>query len=100
MRSHAQLFLSPLVLTVALGCGESAQSPTAPEPEPALTATASAPLPLRQLSTGTTHACGVTTDNRAYCWGLNWYGQLGDGSFGAAEITRPVAAASGRQFLE
>jgi alpha-tubulin suppressor-like RCC1 family protein len=26
------------------------------------------------------HSCGVTTDDVAYCWGYNFYGQLGDGS--------------------
>jgi alpha-tubulin suppressor-like RCC1 family protein len=26
------------------------------------------------------HSCGVTPDDRAYCWGLGYQGQLGDGS--------------------
>jgi hypothetical protein len=30
------------------------------------------------LGTGS-HACGVTTDDRAYCWGSNEAGELGDG---------------------
>jgi alpha-tubulin suppressor-like RCC1 family protein len=37
------------------------------------------------------HTCALTTDHRAYCWGINGGGQLGDGS----QTTRlaPVAVA-------
>jgi alpha-tubulin suppressor-like RCC1 family protein len=32
------------------------------------------------VSTGTGHACALTPDGRAYCWGDNTFGQLGTGS--------------------
>ena len=32
------------------------------------------------ISTGGSHACGITTDRAGYCWGDNDYGQLGDGT--------------------
>jgi alpha-tubulin suppressor-like RCC1 family protein len=38
-------------------------------------------LTFRALAAGDEHTCGITTDNRVYCWGENWYGQLGTGSY-------------------
>lgn len=32
------------------------------------------------LSLGGDHVCGITRDARAYCWGWNRYGQLGNGT--------------------
>jgi alpha-tubulin suppressor-like RCC1 family protein len=32
------------------------------------------------ISAGIDHTCGVSTTGRAYCWGLNVYGRLGDGT--------------------
>jgi alpha-tubulin suppressor-like RCC1 family protein len=32
------------------------------------------------VSAGWLSTCGVTTDHRAYCWGENSDGQLGDGT--------------------
>lgn len=32
------------------------------------------------VSAGFDHTCGISTDNRAYCWGNNDDGELGDGS--------------------
>jgi alpha-tubulin suppressor-like RCC1 family protein len=40
----------------------------------------------------------VTTDNRAYCWGWNENGQLGDGTAGNDRLT-PTAVAGGRRFV-
>jgi alpha-tubulin suppressor-like RCC1 family protein len=31
------------------------------------------------LSVGTTHTCGVSSTNGAYCWGSSIHGELGDG---------------------
>jgi alpha-tubulin suppressor-like RCC1 family protein len=37
-------------------------------------------LTFRSVSAGADHRCGVTTDNRAYCWGNNDWRQLGTGT--------------------
>jgi alpha-tubulin suppressor-like RCC1 family protein len=90
--------LTPTVVAFALGCGGDTQSPTAPEPTLAL-ATAQV-LSFLQVSAGDIHTCGVTTDNRAYCWGQNTHGQLGDGSPLYTRRLKPVAVAGGLRFLE
>jgi alpha-tubulin suppressor-like RCC1 family protein len=83
----------------ALGCREGAESPTAPEPAPALDITAAHTLSFRQVSTGSGHTCGGTTNNWAYCWGFNLFGQLGDGTTTILSVT-PVAVAGGLQFRQ
>jgi alpha-tubulin suppressor-like RCC1 family protein len=65
------------------------------ESAPAL-ATAAATLTFRQLSPGSFHTCGVTTDNRAFCWGGNVDGQLGTGT--NTHHKTPVAVAGGLSF--
>jgi alpha-tubulin suppressor-like RCC1 family protein len=48
------------------------------------------------ISVGQRHACGVTTAGDAYCWGLNWFGNLGvgsaggDGGLGRSTVPRAV----------
>jgi alpha-tubulin suppressor-like RCC1 family protein len=44
------------------------------------------------------HSCGVTTDKRAYCWGGNFDGQLGDGT--TTRRLKPTAVAGGIQFAQ
>ena len=34
----------------------------------------------KQLSAGDVHSCGIANTGKAYCWGFNGSGQLGDGS--------------------
>ena len=46
---------------------------------------------------GQLHACGVTVSGQAYCWGSNWYGQLGIGSRGD-EAPIPTAVVGGHVF--
>lgn len=50
-----------------------------------------------QITTGRLHSCALTTAQRAYCWGLNTHGALGDGS---TELrTAPAAVAGHLRFL-
>jgi alpha-tubulin suppressor-like RCC1 family protein len=77
-------------LLVTLGCREDTTSPTAAETTLALS-TASTPLSFIQVSGGGRHSCGITTENRAYCWGSNASGQLGDGTTTQHLVPFPVA---------
>jgi alpha-tubulin suppressor-like RCC1 family protein len=94
-------------LTIALSCAMlAACTETVTEPEPVAgaasipaDASAAATLSFFQLSTGASHTCGVTTDQRLYCWGFNYNGQLGDGTSGNIR-TRPVAAGGALRFLQ
>ena len=36
--------------------------------------------PFTSLNPGGAHTCGLTASHVAYCWGYNWYGQVGDGT--------------------
>jgi hypothetical protein len=50
------------------------------------------------LSTGNDgYSCGVTTSGSAYCWGLNAYGQLGDGT--TANKLVPTLVSGGLTFV-
>ncbi|HEY4954286.1 MAG TPA: hypothetical protein VII02_05325, partial [Gemmatimonadaceae bacterium] len=44
-------------------------------------------------SGGINFTCGLTAANAAYCWGNNWYGQLGDGTM--TDRYTPVAVTGG-----
>src|SRR5215213_1271907 len=56
-------------------------------------------LQFSQVRAGTTHSCGLTTDGRAYCWGENSLGQLGDGTAPAGHNT-PVPVEGTRRFTQ
>jgi hypothetical protein len=77
-------------LLASLGCRQDAESPTAPEPAPVL-ATATAALAFDQVSASLDHTCGVTTDHRAFCWGLN-------SESGGTSVTAPSATACARPW--
>lgn len=68
-----------------LGGGDTATI-FAPGPDVALGSTASS------VSLGEYHTCAVTTEGSVKCWGLNNYGQLGDGGTTNRSIPVEVAA--------
>ncbi len=96
-----QALLSPLLVIVviaALGC-DADESPTGPGSTATGAAAVAAPLAFVQVSTGAFHSCGVTEDGRAYCWGGNDKGQLGDGTtFFNATRNTPSAVIGGLRF--
>jgi alpha-tubulin suppressor-like RCC1 family protein len=53
-------------------------------------------LSFRFLSAGHAHSCGLTLSDRAFCWGSNEDGELGDATT-TARLT-PAAVAGGLQF--
>ena len=63
----------------------------------------SAPEPLTTISVGGRHACGLSADGRGYCWGSNWFGQLGVGSAGGlgglGQALSPVAVIGELSFV-
>ncbi len=54
-------------------------------------------LRFRQVTAGFDHTCGVTTDSRAYCWGFNNFGEIGDGTSLNTRLT-PLRVAGGLLF--
>ena len=65
-----------------------------PKPTPAAVNGARA---FQSLSAGGSHSCAVGTTGTAWCWGANWYGQLGNGTTGIQAV--PVAVSSGSPFV-
>ncbi|HMA39083.1 MAG TPA: hypothetical protein VKP10_03340 [Gemmatimonadales bacterium] len=60
--------------------------PSAAEPLPV-----SGSVTLRTISAGHKHACGLDSNGRAYCWGENVSGQVGNGSHDYAPEPVPVS---------
>ena len=50
------------------------------------------------LSAGRNHVCGVVSGGAAWCWGANYYGQLGSSASFGAESSVPVVVSSGLLF--
>ena len=53
-------------------------------------------LVFASISSGYNHACGISTAGRAYCWGDNLLGELGDGTWTTSAT--PVAVLGGQTF--
>lgn len=49
------------------------------------------PLVQQTITGGGSHSCGLTREGRAYCWGRNGQGQLGDGTTTNRPVPTPVA---------
>jgi alpha-tubulin suppressor-like RCC1 family protein len=49
-------------------------------------------LTFQSVTSGNEFTCGVTTDGRAYCWGANGFGQLGNGTTAGSPVPVEVSA--------
>ncbi len=90
-----------------LACGSERRSEAAhagiPDRAPPSTSTVdpdSTELRFTSVSAGEEFTCGLAQEGRAYCWGSNEVGQLGDGSKMGELVNRPYAApvAGGHAF--
>jgi alpha-tubulin suppressor-like RCC1 family protein len=96
-RSLLILALTVGALTLA-SCSDTTTEPDKPPDAEATLATATTALAFYQVSAGGGHTCGITADNRLYCWGYNYNGQLGDGT--TTNKSRPFAVGGALQFRQ
>ena len=108
MCSERRHLLVIIAIIVASACDNS---PTEPMRPVATQAAAAGELAFRQVSSspgagGGVHSCGVTTDNRVYCWGINLWGELGIGNTAGPDdcgnpcSIRPIAVQTTLRFLQ
>jgi len=57
-------------------------------------------VPVKRVSPGRYVTCVITIDGRAWCWGRNFYGQLGNGTTGSNSSVPVLAGTSGLTPLE
>jgi len=48
------------------------------------------PINVAQISAGVQHTCALDFDGQAYCWGVNWSGQLGNDSYDDSPVPAAV----------
>src|SRR3954469_8309340 len=84
------------LLGLMAACGDPAEAPTGPSIEPNAVKSSTAVTGFFQLSTGLLHTCAVTSDSRAFCWGLNAAGGVGDGT--QTQRLTPVEVVGGHLF--
>jgi alpha-tubulin suppressor-like RCC1 family protein len=86
-------------------CQEDAPSPVGTMEGDYPATVEAAALVFNQVSAGVEHACGTTTDGKAWCWGANEFGELGIRPEDSPDVCpsrpcslRPVAVSGGLRF--
>jgi alpha-tubulin suppressor-like RCC1 family protein len=74
----------------AVGDGTNANNRTSPVP-------VAGGFKFTKLISGYQHSCGIATTGATYCWGMNPYGELGDGT--TVNRNSPAAVAGGLVFV-
>jgi alpha-tubulin suppressor-like RCC1 family protein len=109
MTSTSQRFSRFLTICTAslvlasTGCRDDDDSAVGPERTAgvdASAATTTTSLVFIQISGGGGHSCGITSDNKAYCWGANGSGELGTGSRDENDHLRPLLVSGGLSFRQ
>jgi alpha-tubulin suppressor-like RCC1 family protein len=93
----AKLSQGVLALTLIYACAAGSDNTGPPSGRPTFLS----------LSADAANTCGLTSDDRAYCWGANSYGQLGNGSSPAGPqscggigcSTKPLPVAGNHNFV-
>ena len=44
------------------------------------------PMKWKQIAAGSDHTCAIASNDQAYCWGYNLYGQIGDNTSGTNRL--------------
>lgn len=75
-----------------LGVGTVVETPSDPQSRPA-------PLQggweFSRVTAGVSHSCALDTSGRAFCWGRNFFGSLGNGDEAGESHNVPISAAAG-----
>lgn len=72
------------------GSGENGDNTTNQRSTPVLALNGAGPGTYKRIEAGDNHTCGLGTDDKIYCWGMNSSGQLGDST--VAQRNTPVLA--------
>ena len=91
IRAFCSVLMATLMSSLT-ACQKDATSPSSPEISSEVTAASTGGLTFSMVTIGSAHSCGLTLEGRAYCWGDNFFGQLGDGT--KTDRLRPVAVAA------
>ncbi len=90
-RAFARMLLPLLVLSAA-AC-DSENTLAGPSENGADLAVTATPPSFVYITVGSTHTCAVTSLGLIYCWGYNYFGQLGDGT--TQDRLKPVPVQGG-----
>lgn len=84
-----------------LGRGTMSRPPLSPVSGEATPQPVAGTLILTSLDIGSSHTCGLTASGIGYCWGHDYFGQLGAGALSAAPayaLASPTAIAGGDRW--